>query len=229
MNFYEQDKKDNIKEERFNISPEQEIYIDAKVSNINIYGIYEDTARIRYSDRFTIDYGNNATRISESIPKSTSNRIINMNGSNIICSGSSNIIISNNNVTIVNGQVINSIDLDIFLPKAFKTYNFVIRSESGNVIVSDLSMAKLDIKCENGNIKLYDIDILCSSLINENGNIKVEVNESRSNYDARVYSENGKAKIKNQEEVEGSSLLEKRTLIATSENGNVKVLFKGKR
>lgn len=112
MKFNEKEKT-NVKEERFNISPEQEIYIDAKVSNINIYGIYEDIARISYSDNFVIDYGNNSTHIYESLQEPKSDRTIIMNGSNIICTGTSNIVIGNGNVTIVNGQIINNTNMHI--------------------------------------------------------------------------------------------------------------------
>ena len=107
-------------------------------------------------------------------------------------------------------------------------YNIEVNTNKGNVILRNLLLAKLYIASKYGNINLKDIDSLYSKITTIDGNIDMEFIESLIHYNLNTYAKHY-YKIGTTEKCSPSEKIQMRELIAVSNKGDVKILFKGKR
>ena len=134
---------------------------------------------------------------------------------------------------IIDGHKINTYptssddeSLKIEIPEHSNYYALKIKSENGDINISNLLLKYLELKTENSNIKLELVHSAYSKLISENGNIKAEFQYPITYYDLEANARNGKLKIDTGSSPVEAKQLKKSYIKAYSENGNIKLSFK---
>lgn len=120
--------------------------------------------------------------------------------------------------------------IELVIPKNMPDLNLEIDSKNGPVSLKNLIFSKLIVQTVNGSINLEDIDAVFISAKLVNGSLKAEILESILNYRTILNSMNGKASEPDTtESVLPELLTEKHQLRADTINGDIHVLFKGKK
>lgn len=120
--------------------------------------------------------------------------------------------------------------IEIIVPR--KPLNtFLVDSFWGNFTIKGLTLSKLTANINKGSIKVEDIDAVFTQLKTSSGDIDVELLDEIVKYRMHLCSVFGKQEQIPPFDMETLLLNQKRArvLSATSDYGNIKVLFKGKK
>lgn len=206
--------------------------------NAGTVTIYRDNIivpTLYYSDKFEIKEKIDGIKVKQN---AALNNSINIGGI-VINSCSSSSIVIGDNVTIVNGKVVSgdvvnfgSVDSDddnieFAVPQNIDDLSFDISIASGNLMVRDILVKRMEAEINSGTIIMRDVDMLYSKLEVMSGNIDLEICESILNYKASLSAMCGKTQQDHIDTANNVNDIEKRKLNASTMCGDVKVLFKG--
>ena len=204
------------------------VAVELNVSDISIYPDNVSVPIVRTAGKIDVTERYNEAVIKEMQPKVTGS----FNHSSIFIN---NCVIydcsftSGSSRNIFYGHSGEEASVELIVPKKSQIQEFRVDLKSGNLTISDLLFFKLVAKTMNGSINLHDIDLLFGRLKTMNGNIDVRILESIINYRTYLKTLNGDMHKNTIETISPILLDEKHELEATSLNGDINVLFKGRR
>lgn len=210
----------------------ESIFVDLTQSDISVYqGDVEQPTIQSYHDIETIE-GSNKVIITE---KESESKTVNMNNFTIDNSKfnifgeihANNISMDFQNVVLCHDDRPRKIEL--IIPKESKLNTLDIRTKSGDISIEDLLITKLMLKTMNGDISLENIDVIFAKMKTKNGDIKASILESILNYKLYLQSMNGTTREDTDEAVFPDLLNEKHELDAQTMNGDIDVVFRGKK
>lgn len=236
---------------------ENEISLEESIEQINVntitsdVDIYSDNVRqpiVRYTGDFDIESNYSKATIIEKQNLEAQNIQINtgffgkiktsifgtkvtMNGGSVKVRGNTIIVNNGSGVSINNGIVTSSTPgkLEIVIPQRKDDLSFNIEVTNGDISIQDLILKKLYIKTTVGDITLREMDALITKLQTVSGDVDAEILESIINYQTFLKTINGSTIQRSDERISPVILSEKHELNANSVNGDIKILFKGKR
>lgn len=141
-------------------------------------------------------------------------------------------ILNNGNVLSVNPTVFerNQKHSINFILAKDKKYDFVIATTSGNVHVQNIVDNDLEICTYNGDIDLVDVDCNMIKTESVNGNINAMLLSTLYHYHSILKTLRGKIQQETFEKEEVvNPYMKKHVLDACSKNGNINVVFQGKK
>lgn len=116
--------------------------------------------------------------------------------------------------------------LKIEIPEHSNYYALTIKSENGDINISNLLLEYLELKTEDSNINLELVHSPYTRLISENGEINAEFQYPKTYYDLKANAENGSLSIYSGSSTVEAKQLKKSYIKAYSENGNINLSFK---
>jgi len=121
-------------------------------------------------------------------------------------------------------------NLELVLPNNSNNEEIIFSSVIGNINLKNLILNRLIISHVNGNINLEDVDSLFTDIKLIHGDIIAEINNSIFNYTTRTLGNCEQSTI---EMMDTNNILSfsknKHHLSVSNKEGNIKILFKGKR